>query len=758
MRDPMNPADWRRLKEWFGDVLDAPERREEILAHAELESAALAAELRALLAEHDAPSLDASAVLAQAPSAVEAHAPGAPDVATIGPYRILRELGRGGTGVVFLAERQDDEFHRPVALKVLRFVAWNQRTRELLTEERRALARLQHANIATLLDWSTTTDDTPWLAMEYVEGQPIDAYCHDRKLGLSRTLDIFEQACAAVQYAHQRLIVHRDLKPGNILVTADGTVKLLDFGISQHLEDATTPHSTDRRFTPAYASPEQINGDPITATSDVFSLGLILRELLGALHTGGTDLELVVQRALELLPERRYPSVEQFAADLRRFREGRPVTAHPPSRWYVTRRFVQRNKWGVLSATLTAAALIIGATVALWQAGVARREQREAEARFEDVRTLAHWVIFDGHDALRRLPGTVAVRRDLLAKAVEYLDRLSAVRSGDDALQREVAQAYIRVGYSQGGLTGTNLGNSPASRTAYRSALRILDDLWARHPNDATIGTARFAAAYNLAMLERDPAEGVELATRYGNEAIEWSARDTSAAPLMAVELTQMARARALRTLGKHDEALRAIDRALNADSAMLPRTHTDRAPRPMFGTSVERSQNRFDTGLAWFVRTEILLDQQRTQEAVASAQTSRDLFAEARRIGLGGPSDERMLARVHGLLAKALLATGDAAKLSAAHEAATIELRVARVNVADGNATSQRDLGEAEQHAGQVAMARGDRRSAIAHFNEGRAIFARLVASDSTFGLNRRLLEGVERDVVLAGGRSGRE
>ena len=787
----MNPSDWAKLKEWFGDIIDAPQRETEVMDLAENDSPALATELRALLRQHAAPRIDTASLKLDLPRAIEAHAPNVAEGASIGPYSIVRELGRGGSGVVFLATRTDDEFQRPVALKALRYVAWDRRTQELLTEERGVLSQLQHPNIAALLDWSTAAEEAPWLAMEYVEGQPIDEYCHSRGLGVPATLDVFEQVCEAVQYAHRRLVVHRDLKPGNILVCADGTpklldfglAKLLDFGISKRLEDATVTSAADRRFTPAYASPEQIKGEPITAATDVYALGLILYELLAGTAPYATgsveslmrrtqdrpvtppstravlpniraraieaDLDRIVVHALERDPEHRYPSVERLLADIRAYRGGFPIVARPPSRIYRAERFIKRNVLAASLASLALVAVIGGAAIALAEARNARRAQAVAERRFDDVRNLAHWVIFDAHDAIRRVPGTVAVRRDLLAKAVEYLDRLNTEHSADDNLLKEIAQAYVRVGYSQGGLAGTNLGNTPASMKAYRAALQILDGLWVRHPDDDWIGAVRFAAAYNLSMMMSDARASESFVRPYVADADRWVARREGAPPLQAAGLVHIALGRALRRMGLLDSALVQFELSRQSNVRAIPLTNTDNKPRPMFGVVVDRSQNYFDTGLAMFARTETLLEMGRAPAAVVSAEEARAEFARARDVGLGGPSDRRMFARVHGLLAQALLETHDPSRFPRARANADSEMSAALENVADGNATSQRDLAEAHRHMGVVLYAQEDVVHGRAHLRESVAMLERLVAMDPAFFLNRELLVAASRDLA---------
>ncbi len=780
----MNAADWAKLKTWFGLAIDAPpDALSDILRDAEHESPELAAELRALLREHELRDLRTSAVMAQASTAVEAHPPDGPAGGEVGPYRVLRELGRGGTGIVFLAERIDDEFHRLVALKVLRYVAWDRRSREMLTSERRVLSQLQHPNIAALLDWGTTPEGAPWLATEYVEGEPIDQYCRARHLSVADTLVVFEQVCEAVQYAHRRLVVHRDLKPANVLVTDAGLVKLLDFGISKPMNEASATATTERRFTPAYASPEQIKGGIITAATDVHALGLMLYELLtGVLpyasasledlsrrledkpvplpsHAPGLsrdrqrairgDLDRIVLHALEREPERRYPSVEQFLGDVERHRAGFPITAERPSSVERAMKFARRHSVPVALALLAAAALVIGTSVAIAKARAAERERQIAQQRFDDVKNLAHWVIFDAHDMIRLVPGpgSVEVRRQLLAKAVEYLDRLNADRSNDDSLRKEVAQAYIRVAYSQGGLAGTNLGQTTASIKNYRAALQILDDLWPRHPDDEWIGAARFAAAYNLAMMLNDPADGVDLAKRYAVDVDAWIARDRDSPPLQAAELVHAALGRTLRATGALDAALGQFDISIDASHKALPFTHTDNAPRPMFGTWLDRSQNYFDTGLAAFARAETLLEMGRVDDAVAGAEEARQLFARSMAEGKGGPSDLRMFARSHGQVAQTLWELRQPGKLEEALSEARIEMTAAVSNTNDGSATAQRDLAEAHRHMGNILVSSGDVSGGLAHLQTAVSVIDNAAKADPAFLMNRYLLMAALND-----------
>ena len=344
----------------------------------------------------------------------------------IGPYRILEAIGRGGMGAVYVAERADDQYRKRVALKLLhRWSAGDEHRVRRFVEERQILAALEHPDIARLLDGGVTPDGLPWFAMEYVEGVPIDRHCEEHRVPIEHRLEIFCRVCAAVQYAHRNLVVHRDLKPANILVSADGAVKLLDFGIAKLLGGEITSTSAvltftgERVMTPLYASPEQVRGEPVSTASDVYALGVLLYKLLVGCHpyrlsswqphevaraileqeperpsasvlrapdsdwpgampehvaaergTGSAklrrqlrgDLDAIALKAMEKDPRRRYGSVEQLEADVRRHLSGLPVTARPPSRIYQATRFVRRHRIGA-AVTAGGTLLVLGFTV-----------------------------------------------------------------------------------------------------------------------------------------------------------------------------------------------------------------------------------------------------------------------------------------------------------------------------------------------------------------------------------------------------------
>jgi len=345
-----------------------------------------------------------------------------PPGSMVGPYRILREIGSGGMGVVYLAGREGAAAGELYALKIVRWPSPELSRR--FQQEQAILSRLEHKNVARLLDIGETAGEKPYFVMEYVEGEPIHRFCERMGLALEERLRLFRQVCAAVRYLHQHLVVHRDLKPANILVTADGTVKLVDFGIAKLLEASGVLGSSGQTsaglMTPDYASPEQIRGGPTSTLTDVYALGILLYESLAganpfaargaAVHetlrriceeeppkpsaASGRrpdrklqgELDNIVLKAIRKEPERRYASVEQFDEDVRRYLAGLPVVAHGDSLVYQSRKFVARHKGSVAAAAAMLVLLCGGIVATSFEAGVARREWERAEARAKEAK------------------------------------------------------------------------------------------------------------------------------------------------------------------------------------------------------------------------------------------------------------------------------------------------------------------------------------------------------------------------------------
>ncbi|HMV87472.1 MAG TPA: serine/threonine-protein kinase [Blastocatellia bacterium] len=476
----------------------------------------------------------------------------------IGHYQVVKLLGQGGMGAVYLAERADAEYYRQVALKVVRRGMDSRFVLKRFRVERQILATLEHPNIAQLLDGGTTGDGLPYFVMEYVPGQPLSKYCESRKLSLTERLKLFLPVCAAVQHAHQKLIVHRDLKPSNILVTAEGVPKLLDFGIAKLLDPALLPASVTRTqtamqlMTPEYASPEQVRGLPITAASDVYTLGVILFELLtgerpyqfdtyspaeieravcetnverpsavAGRTTDATlkfrkqlagDLDNIVLMALRKEPERRYQSVEQLAEDIRCYLDGRPISARRESAVYRANKFVRRHKAGVAAAALIFFSLLGGIIATARAARIARSERARAEAGLAEAqaqraeaerqRRIAEQ---ERAEALtqRERAETETIEADLQRQIAEAqraeadAQRYNAETQQERAERRfaqvrKLANSFLFEFHDQ---IASLPGSTAAREMVVKTALEYLDSLAAEAENDPAL-LAELAAAY----------------------------------------------------------------------------------------------------------------------------------------------------------------------------------------------------------------------------------------------------------------------
>jgi serine/threonine-protein kinase len=337
----------------------------------------------------------------------------------IGEFRLLRALGQGGMAAVFLGERSGKDFRQQAAVKLLRRGLYSELEQRLFLRERRVLAALDHANIARLIDGGVTQAGIPYLVMEYVDGVPITRYAQTHAVDMRARLELFLTVCRAVAAAHRSLIVHRDIKPSNILVSNDGVVKLLDFGIAKLIEEEDTDDATGTVgvFTPGYAAPEQIAGRAITTATDVYGMGVLLHELLLGVRPEGTptrrpsslinthrdeitvtdaaganypiaaarlrkllrgDLDNILLKALRQEPAQRYATANSFGDDIERYLRRQPVLAHPPSRLYRARKFVQRHRGGVTLSIVFVLGILSALGLALWQSGVAREQARLA--------------------------------------------------------------------------------------------------------------------------------------------------------------------------------------------------------------------------------------------------------------------------------------------------------------------------------------------------------------------------------------------
>jgi len=549
----MDSRRWQQVRSIFEEaVARPPAERALVMDQACGDDDELRREVCLLLEASDdtTPFLDVP-IAEQALHLLAAEADVLPPDTRLGPYRLVRELGRGGMGTVYLAERADGQYRRQVAIKLVRTDCYGDDLLDRFRHERQILAPLDHPGIARLLGGDVTEQGLPYLVMEYVEGLPIDRYCDLHLLTTQERLALFRTVCDAVQYAHQNLVIHRDLKPSNIFVTGGGTSKLLDFGIAKLLdappEQASPLTRTGLRpMTPEYASPEQVRGEPVTTASDVYALGVVLYLLLtgrrpyhvhgltpsaverviceqvpprpsaAVLDTGETavssaddlakthgisrdrlhrtlkgDLDNIVLKALQKDPARRYGSATQLSEDVRRHLQKLPVFARPDTTGYRISKFIRRHTVGVVATVLIILALMGGILATTYQV-------RVAERRFNQVRTLANTLLSDLHDAIRDLPGATSARRMLVANALAYLDILNREAGGDPSLPLELAEAYEQIGEIQGDPHYTNLGDLAGAMESYQKAFDLREELWQRNPSNRA---ARHALANSYGRL-----------------------------------------------------------------------------------------------------------------------------------------------------------------------------------------------------------------------------------------------------------------
>ncbi|MBI4902535.1 MAG: protein kinase [Acidobacteria bacterium] len=431
-----------------------------------------------------------------------------------GPYRTTELIGQGGMGTVFRAVREDGEFRQEVALKVIGGHTFDKAAEERFLAERQILARLQHPHIVRLLDGGIAQGQR-YFVMELLSGEKITEYCRSRGLAVEGVLRLFLQVGSAIQCAHQNLVIHRDLKPSNIWVTADGIVKVLDFGIAKIVEpelDRREAVTQIRALTLDCASPELVRGEPVTTAADVYSLGLLLYQLLTHVNPQACgdcgleealkiicereaapvrnvrpelhrDLEAIAMKAMAKKGEQRYASVEQMMDDIARYLEQRPVTARRVTAAYLAGRFVARHKWAVATAVLVAVLVMSGVGAVLWQARKTDRERQLAEKRFNQSRRLIRSMVVDLQEKLKSIPATVAVRKALVEDGVKYLEELSADAVDRPDLLLEIASTYETLGELQGSVSESSLGDFDGADRTYHKGLLLVERLLAANPD-----------------------------------------------------------------------------------------------------------------------------------------------------------------------------------------------------------------------------------------------------------------------------------
>lgn len=444
----------------------------------------------------------AGAAIALPTGGAPRRADGGPPPERIGAYRITGLIGQGGMGAVYRGERAAGDFDHVVAVKVIRPGALSDALIDRFRRERQTLARLSHPNIARLFDGGETAAGEPYIVMEYVEGRPLGAWLEAEAPPLAARIELFLAVAAAVAFAHQNLVVHGDVTPGNVLVDADGRPRLIDFGISR-ATTAETPEAPPRAArgthtaTPGYAAPERTAGAPATTLSDVYSLGQVLR-LLTAAESPDAEREAIIARATAADPAERYSTVEALRDDVVAWRGGFPVAAMSGGRGYVFGKFVGRHRLAVGGAA-TAAALLIAALAATLVANQREQAARaEAEARYQDVRSLAKVMMFDVYDEVSKAPGSIDARLLLARTAQNYLDSLAADASAPFDVRLEAGEGYFRLARVVGFTGGGSLGKREDGKKLFEKSLAILEGLRREAPDRADV---RLALGHELAVM-----------------------------------------------------------------------------------------------------------------------------------------------------------------------------------------------------------------------------------------------------------------
>ncbi len=773
----MHADRWERVRALFGAAAAVPPgERDAWLAAQCGDDPELLAEVRSLLAhDHDADGL--------VTGGAEQLADAAEDLtgSRLGPYGVVKEIGRGGMGTVYLARREDGAYAQDVAIKVIRRGMDSEAVLRRFRTERQILATLVHPNVARLLDGGSLPDGRPYLVMEHVAGDRIDAWCDARRLGVEARVRLFLDLCSAVALAHRRLVVHRDIKPGNVLVTAEGVPKLLDFGIAKLLDSgaetggATTEFA--RLLTPDYASPEQVRGEPITTATDVYALGALLCELLTgerarrvapgvALESAVTaevprasrlareasgaqraaearstradalarrlegDLDVILATALRPEPERRYATVDALAEDLRRHLAGEPVLARGDSFAYRAGRFVRRHRVPVAAAAAAAFSLVAGAGIAWQQARVAREQRAVAERRQQDSLKLTNAMLFELFEGIDQ--GPQAARKLLVDRALGYLDTLSREVPDDPDLLHELASAYARLGEVQAGVRESAGTAEAGARASFDKAVALRERLAAiapQHPENrrergrllvavATDEGARGRPARAVPLLE----QGVALL----REEVAARPAEREARRLLMRAHFNMAMALgasdAVAGVGRPADALPHLDAAIAIAEALLAETADDLDARVFLGTLFNTSS----TALARVGRGAEA--RQRQLQAIAIGESLVERHPDSAHY-------RRELAVGYGNLASAELADGQPGRALELTRRA-LPLYEALVQAAPGDDNAQRDLALGHRNVGRALGATGDPRAAEPHLARARSLLAALVAKfpDSAF------------------------
>lgn len=714
-----------------------------------------------------------------------------------GPYHAREVIGRGGMGTVYRATREDGEVTMEVAVKSISSPIWSSVLGERFRRERQILAQLRHPHIAAFLDGGLGEDGLPFLVMELVDGRQIDAYCDEERLGLRRRLEIFLEVCAAVEFAHRQLIVHRDIKPSNLLVTSAGEPKLLDFGLARSMDlTAAKQDNPTLFFTPLYSSPEVLRGKPAAVTDDVYSLGILLyRLLIGArpfdsagttpaeivdsvLHSeprkasavlrgmepaevakvaearGETpvnlrrmlegDLDAIALRSVAASATERYGSVAEFAEDVSRYLEARPVRAFAGGWLYRTRKFVSRYKVPVAAAVLVVISLSAGVVATLLEAREAGIQRAAAERRFQDAHELAHYMMFELENSIQKLPGSTPIKADMVKHSLDYLDRIAAEKSTDDSLRVETAEGYTELADVLGNPLRPNLGKADQAREIYGKAIALLESVVKRNPQDQrarrALARARLMLGMSLIFYHKWD-QGGKLVESAANDLVKMadaSPQDFEVQRATSDALESLGVAKSQPdgyTSGGHEDAAIDLKESIDYANAALRLKPGD----PETVSQLATSYNRL-----------ALLTQTHDRPAAAT------YFSQAIFVLDKLPEEEKQSAPIRSRRAQVLLGMGwnlgskgdFAAGIAAINEARTTMEQLAKEDPQNriypqARASIYRNLGVIEDYAGRSA-------EALAAYKTAISIYEQMLAANGNNPYFRTTLADVEANAAL--------
>lgn len=438
----------------------------------------------------------------------------------IGNYKIIDEIGRGGMGVVYRAERAEEDFEHQVAIKLVSLRRSSDKFNERLRSERRLLAQLKHPNIAQFYDGGETEQGMPFFVMELVLGKPLHYYVkHDDK-SLTKRLDVFRQICVAISYAHANTIIHRDLSPSNILISEDNFAKVIDFGISSSFASERVSSDLGLTQTAGYTAPERLTGLVATTLGDVYSLGIILSDLLQDLTPKRKfELDAIILKATQENPEKRFQSVDALLHDLENYLNQREVTAVCGGTTYRLNCFINANRLAVAVSGVFIISVFVAAI--LFASLYFRAISAEASAvkRFNDVRSLANFMMFEHYDTVSSLPGSTKARAELAQTAQSYLDQLSEIKDAPFSLQIETAAGYRRLGDVYGNPMVPNLGRRAQAEQVLRESLQSLTTLYEENSEAPELVLALGDAHYSLSGFSLIVQDNMQKAYEHGKQA-----------------------------------------------------------------------------------------------------------------------------------------------------------------------------------------------------------------------------------------------